>query len=158
VRVQSLNGLLAAVILLATCGCSNIDQQWQAAGDHPKGIEGRWQGIWKSEQDGHSGALRCVIRQTGPETYDCLFNATFWSIFRFTYEAKLTGRAVGEQVYLMGDQDLGWPMGPYHYAGSANPRQFYCAYHARDDHGFFALARPGGTPPAAPLPPPATEP
>lgn len=157
-RVQPLSGLLMAAVLCMVCGCSNIDQQWQAAPEHPKGIEGRWEGVWKSQQDGHSGPLRCVIRQAGPETYDCLFNATFWGIFRATFEAKLIGRSVGEQVYLMGDQDLGWPMGLYHYACSANPTQFYCAYHAKDDHGYFALGRPGGTPPSAPLPPPASAP
>lgn len=157
-RVKFLSGPLAAMILLAAGGCSNIDRQWQAAGDHPKGIEGRWQGVWKSEQDSHTGPLLCVIRQTGPETYDCLFNATFWSIFHFTHEAMLSGRNVGERVYLIGDEDLGWPIGPYHYAGSADPSRFYCAYHARDDHGFFAMGRPGGTPPTSPLPPPATNP
>lgn len=157
-RVQFLCAVTTCLILLGACGCSNIDQQWQAAGEHPNGIEGRWQGVWKSQQDGHTGPLLCVIRKTGPETYDCLFNATFWGIFRFTYDARLPGRNVGQQVYLLGDQDLGWPVGPYHYAGSATPTQFYCAYHARDDHGYFALARPGGTPPTGPLPPPATNP
>ena len=156
--LRAVGYMLVGLMVFTGCGCSNIDRQWDAAPDHPNGIEGRWQGVWKSQQDGHAGALRCVIRQSGPELYDCLFNATYGGVFRFTYEARLSGRRVGEQVYLSGDQDLGWPVGSYHYAGSATPFEFFCAYHARDDHGYFAMARPGGTPPAAPLRPPATRP
>jgi hypothetical protein len=144
--------------LLLVGGCSNIDRQWEAAGERPAGIEGRWQGVWKSQQDGHTGKLLCVIRQAGPETYDCLFNATYAGILRFTYEATLEGRKVGDRVYLTGDQDLGWPADSYHYAGSADPREFYCAYHARDDHGYFAMARPGAKPPIGGMPGPATRP
>jgi len=158
VKSRSAFVLLCTGALSALCGCSNIDKQWNAAGDRTSGIEGRWQGVWKSEQDGHTGALRCVIRQSGPETYDCLFNATYWSIFRFTDDATLWGRKVGERVYLTGDQDLGWPVGPYHYAGSADGTAFYVAYHSRDDHGYFAMSRPGGSPPTMPLPPATTRP
>lgn len=155
----SLRLIFCTLALLGACGCSDFDRQWQAAADHPVGggIEGRWQGHWKSEQDGHTGALLCVIRQTGPQTYEASFNATYASIFQFAYDAKLNGRPAGDRVYLSGDQDLGWPVYTYHYAGMASPTQLYCAYHARDDHGFFALARPGGTPPTGPLPP-ATQP
>lgn len=149
---------LIAVCLSLLVGCSNIDSQWNAAPKHPNSIEGRWQGVWKSQQDGHTGQLKCVIRQTGPELYDCLFNAEYGGMFRFTYNARLSGRKVGQQVYLGGDQDLGWPVGPYHYAGSATPSEFFCAYHARDDHGYFAMSRPGGTRPDGPLAPPATRP
>ena len=139
-------------------GCTNFDRQWDAAAGHPStGIEGRWQGHWKSEQDGHTGALLCVVRRSGAQTYEASFNATYAGIFHFTYDAKLNGRPAGPIVYLEGDQDLGWPVYTYHYSGMASPTQLYCAYHARDDHGFFALARPGGTPPAGPLAPPATQ-
>lgn len=147
-----------AIVLILAGGCSSIDRQWQAAGEQSTGIEGRWQGTWKSQQDGHTGKLLCVIRQAGPENYSCLFNATVAGIFRFTYEARLEGRKVGDRVYLTGDQDLGWPADSYHYAGSADPKGFYCAYHARDDHGYFAMSRPGGTPPTGPMPTSATRP
>ncbi|HEY2584679.1 MAG TPA: hypothetical protein VGI81_02815, partial [Tepidisphaeraceae bacterium] len=150
--------ILIALSSLAACGCSsNFDRQWEAAGNPPAGgIEGRWQGHWKSEQDGHTGALRCLVRKLGPETYEASFDATYASVFTFAYDAKLEGRRAGDQIYLLGDQDLGWPVYTYHYAGMASPAQLYCTYHARDDRGFFALVRPGGTPPKAPLQPPAT--
>jgi hypothetical protein len=155
ISVSSFKWVFGALTLLAACGCSNFDRQWQAAANAPAGsIEGRWQGHWKSQQDGHTGALRCVVRKVGPETYEASFDATYSSIFTFSYDARLGGRRADDQVYLLGDQDLGWPVYTYHYAGMASPAQLYCTYHARDDHGYFALARPGGTPPTGPLPPP----
>lgn len=149
--------VLAVLSLAALGGCSNFDRQWQAAANAPAdGIEGRWQGRWKSQDDGHTGALRCVVRKVGPQTYEAAFDATYAGIFTFSYDAQLEGRRAGDQVYLQGDQDLGWPVYTYHYAGMGSRSQLYCTYHARDDHGYFALARPGGGPlPAGPLPPPA---
>jgi hypothetical protein len=149
------SALIAIVLSAVATGCSSFDRQWQAAANPPAGgIEGRWQGHWTSQQDGHTGTLLCVIRKTGPDAYTATFDATYESIFHFTYDARLEGRKAGDQVYLIGDQNLGWPVYTYHYAGMGSPAQLYCTYHARDDHGYFALARPGGTPPARPLPPP----
>jgi hypothetical protein len=145
-------GLLLGMALFVLGGCSNFDREWREAGQKKlAGIDGRWQGSWKSQQDGHTGALLCVIHQTSPTSYNASFNATYSGIFHFSYDAKLTSRSEGNLVYLTGEQDLGWPVGMYHYEGTANPTQFYCAYRSKDDHGYFALARPGGTPPEHPL-------
>lgn len=145
---------LLAAVLLAAGGCSNFDRAWNAAGSKkPVGIDGRWQGAWKSEQDGHTGALLCVITQTGDTTFEASFNATYGGIFHFTYDAKLTGSRQGDRVRLTGDQDLGWPVGVFHYEGAATPEQMFVTYRASADHGSFALARPGGTRPTGPLAP-----
>jgi len=142
--------LVCSVFVLG--GCTSFDREWRAAGERPwSEIDGRWQGAWKSEQDGHTGALLCVIRQTGTNEYSAFFNATYAGIFHFTYDAKLAGSPLGNLVHLTGSQDLGWPVGVYRYDGTASPSQFYCAYRSKDDHGSFALARPGGTPPGGPL-------
>ena len=134
--------------MLVLVGCSNFDRAWREAGAHPpQGIQGRWQGHWKSEADGHTGALLCVVTQTGPTTYDADFNATYGGIFHFAYDAKLTGTAENGIVHLSGSQDLGWPVGVFHYNGAADPQQFFTNYQAKADHGYFALSRPGGTPP-----------
>ncbi|HSU67089.1 MAG TPA: hypothetical protein VLJ39_09470 [Tepidisphaeraceae bacterium] len=140
--------LVLSVILQALVGCSNFDREWRDAGRQaPEGISGRWQGEWKSESDGHTGALLCVIRQTSPATYDASFNATYAGIFHFTTDAKLTGTREGDIIHLSGEHDLGWPVGVFHYDGAATPDQFFTTYSAKADHGYFALARPGGTPP-----------
>jgi hypothetical protein len=143
---------LLVCLLFALGGCSHFDREWRAAGERPwSGIDGRWQGSWKSEQDGHTGALLCVIRQTGSNEYSASFNATYASMFHFTYDAQLAGNPLGNLVHLTGSQDLGWPVGVYHYDGTSSPAKFYCAYRSKDDHGYFAMARPGGTPPTGPL-------
>jgi len=142
---------LLALSLFALGGCTHFDSQWRAAAERPTGIDGRWQGSWKSEQDGHTGALLCVIQQTGSEQFSAFFSATYARIFHFSYDAKLIGHPMGDLVHLTGTQDLGWPVGVYTYDGMASRSQFYCAYRSKDDRGYFALARPGGTPPGGPI-------
>jgi hypothetical protein len=151
-RLFNARVLLLPMSMVILAGCSNFDREWRDAGTRPaSGIEGRWQGSWKSEADGHTGALLCVIRHGDGDTYNASFNATYSSIFHFGYDAKLTGHQVGNLVHLTGDENLGWPVGVYHYEGTADPTQFYCTYRSKDDHGYFALSRPGIAAPTQPL-------
>jgi hypothetical protein len=142
--------LVAAALLLG--GCSHFDREWLAAGDRPPyGIDGRWQGTWLSEGDGHHGPLLCAIHDYGDGHYDAAFNAAYARVFKFSYDAKFSGRPAGELVHLQGETNLGWPIGVYRYDGMVSKTQFYCTYRSKDDHGYFALARPGETPPSGPL-------
>jgi hypothetical protein len=146
-------GFLSLTLFVFLTGCSNFDREWKDAGQRQiTGIEGRWEGSWKSEGDGHHGALLCVIRHGEGDLYNASFSATYSSIFHFAYDAKLTGHEVDKLVHLTGEENLGCPVGVYHYDGTADPTQFYCAYRSKDDHGYFSLARPGGAaPPTQPI-------
>ena len=66
-RINPLLVGTASILVIALLGgCSHFDQEWQAAGTRPPtGIEGRWQGKWVSEVDGHSGAIRCASAAMG---------------------------------------------------------------------------------------------
>src|SRR5687767_2725245 len=73
-------------------------------------IEGPWEGRWRSSANSHSGALRCVLTRTGPDTYAAQFHATYFWLFRFTYSMPLRVERRDEAynaVYFDGEADLG---------------------------------------------------
>lgn len=136
-------GAAPILALALLCGCSHFDQEWQAAGARPQtGIEGRWQGKWVSEVDGHSGAIRCAIRRNGPNTYLASFDGSFWKVFRFSYDAPLHGQTFQGQAELAGEQFLGPPEGTVRYVGHAGNDLFFLSYYAQFDGGYFIMRRP----------------
>jgi len=151
-------------VLSLLCGCSSFESRWKAAGETtpavPHNLEGRWQGSWTSEGDGHTGGLRCIITHKQDDIYLADFHATFWNIFQFGYSIDLKATEVSPTRYqFSGDSDLGWLAGGnYHYegtaevAGDSKTDAFNCTYKSSADHGRFDMMRPPG-PTSAPASP-----
>src|SRR5262245_29939210 len=78
---------MGAVLLFAMlCGCSSFNRDWdRAAKTIPPGdsIEGRWEGRWISETNGHNGKLRCLMTRESETNYQARFRASYAGIFRF---------------------------------------------------------------------------
>ena len=53
---------------------------------------GRWAGEWISEQSGHRGELRCVLKPNGSNRYQAHFYATFSKWFRVGYTTELVSQ------------------------------------------------------------------
>ena len=110
-------------------------------------IEGPWEGRWRSSANSHSGALRCVLTRTGPDTYEAQYHATYFWIFRYAYSMPLRVDRRDEAynvVYFDGETNLGGiGGGRYRYTGYASADEFKCTYRAGWDYGYFELARPG---------------
>ncbi|MFM8470664.1 MAG: hypothetical protein ACKODH_11995 [Limisphaerales bacterium] len=139
VRVAALAGLLAF------SGCSTFNRDWKAAvaSPHPtNSIEGRWEGKWLSDHNGHTGGLRALIRKLDNGQYETRFHATYGVIFSFETQVKLDVRAADGQWQFSGAEDLGKPWGVYRYEGHASATNFLSTYKASLDHGTFRLARP----------------
>jgi hypothetical protein len=127
-------------------GCSSFHKEWRTANKAPvpaNSIEGPWQGGWRSEQNGHHGALRCVVTKTSEGAFRAHYRATYAKIFHFTYVTTLNGRETNGVVALQGEADLGkLAGGVYTYQGTATSTHFHSAYSSKYDHGEYDMSRP----------------
>ena len=134
---------LTALLLLA--GCSTFQRDWTRASNDPApaGIEGRWDGSWKSDLSGHADRLRCIITSQGGHAYLARFHAKYGKIFSFGYTVPLTAEQHGNRYDFSGDANLGWYAGGrYTYHGSATATNFVSTYRCKSDHGSFQMRRP----------------
>jgi len=139
------NRLIILSSLAFLCGCSSFNREWASAPSPDGGIDiqGRWEGRWTSDKDGHTGSLKCVITETSDQRYRAHFAAVYWKVFHFAYVAELTGTLEGNAVHLTGEEDLGGLAGGvYSYDGLADSTRFNCNYTSKYDHGKFTLSRP----------------
>lgn len=144
-KAKLISGALLAILLQVT-GCSSFHREWREAGrasDATKPYLGNWEGKWVSNQNGHSGKLRCVLaEQPGADRFRAHFRATYAKVLRFAYVAELTGAVTNGVVHFTGESDLGkLAGGVYKYAGEADGTRFECTYESKYDHGTFQMSR-----------------
>jgi len=134
--------LLVSVIV----GCSSFNREWRKAGRTPPPatvLDGRWEGQWLSEVNGHHGKLRCIIRQDG-EVYRARFRAKYRKILSFGYTVQLQAERIDDGYKFHGEADLGTLAGGvYHYEGHADATTFLSTYSCQYDHGTFRMHRAG---------------
>jgi hypothetical protein len=136
---------LIFILPLALPACSSFERDWENAAKTPASEDiliGRWQGTWKSDVSGHSGALRCIIAQEKAGLYQAHYHATYGWGFTFQYTVTMSAQIEGNSCKLMGSADLGWLAGgEYHYEGAAAAGQFTSTYRSKGDHGKFEMGR-----------------
>ena len=132
--------------LLLLCGCSSFNRDWRKAAAQPAGsasVEGRWEGRWLSEVNGHHGNLRCLMTRESEERCQARFRATYGGVFHFSYTVPLTLQAHDAGWELSGEANLGkLAGGAYYYEGRITPTNFTSTYRSKYDHGIFELHRP----------------
>lgn len=137
---------LAGILALVLCGCSTFNRDWRRAAQTPPpchSIEGRWEGRWLSDANGHTGRLRCLLTRSDDTTYTAYFRATYWKVFRYSYKVELLFEPRNGSWDFRGEEDLGWLAGGvYHYTGSATPTNFHSTYRSKYDQGTFEMSRP----------------
>ena len=119
-------------------------REWVEAGARPGSdpVCGRWTGQWVSEQSGHRGELRCVIKSKGPNRYAAHFYASYSRFFRVGYVTELVSNIKDGEIELSGQEDLGWLAGgTYRSEGRVHGDQFLCHYSCKYDRGTFRLNR-----------------
>jgi hypothetical protein len=142
-----LHAAAAAGLLASMAGCvSTFDDDWRAAGGFAAGIEGRWEGTWKSDASGHEGGLRCLVTRRADQGFDARYHATYhdWcGTLGFEYTVPMTVERGADGWMLHGNADLGWLAGGvYEYDGLISAARFFCNYQSSEDHGVFTLERP----------------
>ncbi|MBI2924995.1 MAG: hypothetical protein HYY24_04725 [Verrucomicrobia bacterium] len=136
---------LCGTLLLAT-GCSSFHREWRAAARQPApahSLEGRWEGTWHSEANGHTGRLRCLIKEPEDGRYRARFHAKFLRILSFGYAARLDATEQAGRYRFQGQAVLPkWAGGAYRYEGHATATNFFSTYRCARDHGTFEMTRP----------------
>lgn len=138
--------LLPLVACLTTIGCSTFNRDWKAAAvtsAPANDIAGRWQGTWRSEVNGHTDKLRCLVTKQSETSYTARFHAKYHKILSFGYTVNLAVKESGGVFHFQGEANLGKLAGGlYDYAGDASATNFFSTYRCKYDHGIFQMARP----------------
>jgi len=136
----------ASLGLLVVCGCSSFNRDWKQAERQPtpaNSIEGRWEGRWLSDTNGHRGALRSLITMEGDDRCTARFRATYGKVFRFSYSVSLEIQPHYGGWEFNGEENLGkLAGGVYYYEGRASPTNFFSTYRSKYDGGIFEMHRP----------------
>jgi hypothetical protein len=141
-RMLGLLVLMAEVVMVAT-GCSSFNREWKKIGQNTtagSGLEGRWEGHWISEVNGHQGRLRCLVSKDG-EVYQARFHANYMKILSFGYTIPLKAAATDNGYKFSGEADLGVMGGIYRYDGRAGATNFFSTYSSKYDRGTFQMQR-----------------
>lgn len=145
-RLKWFTAWAALLPLLLLCGCSSFNRDWRKAAHQPvapDAIEGRWEGSWISDVNGHSGKLRCLLTREEADRYRAHFRATYWKVLRFSYAVPLEFHAHDTGWEFNGEANLGkLAGGVYYYEGRASLTNLHSTYHSKYDHGRFELHRP----------------
>lgn len=134
--------LLPAIVLMGA-GCSSFNREWKKVGQNPdaaSGLEGRWEGRWISEVNGHHGRLRCIVSKDS-DVYRARFHAKYLGILSFGYTIPLKAEAADAGHKFRGEADLGVMGGVYSYEGHADATNFFSTYSSKYDHGTFQMQR-----------------
>ena len=109
-------------------------------------VTGRWEGTWRSEVNGHTDQLRCLMTTLTNGLCSARFQAKYRrGIFRFTfgYAVPLSVVNRGGRFEFEGEANLGWYAGGlYRYHGTATATNFTSTYRCKYDHGTFQMTRP----------------
>ena len=137
---------MALGLIFLFTGCSTFNRDWQRAGSSAtpaNDIDGRWDGIWQSDANGHRGRLRCLMNKIDARKYEARFHAKYRRVLSFEYTVALDVQSANDVFKFKGEADLGrLAGGKYYYEGSASPTDFLSTYRSKYDHGFFLMKRP----------------
>jgi hypothetical protein len=135
----------AFLVAALLCGCSSFNRDWKRVAGQSQGEntpEGRWEGSWISEGNGHHGGLRCLLSSEEDSQYKARFRATWGGVFHFNYTARFELQPHDIGWEFDGEADLGKLGGVYYYEGRATTTNMASTYRSKYDHGRFELNRP----------------
>ena len=138
---------LAFTLFLAFSGCARYQKQWDKAQNEilppHQNLEGPWIGSWQSEPSGHSGKLKCIIKQTNKGQYEFYYWATWAKVISGGFRITCDVKKIEKEWAFDGDKDLGSLGGKFIHSGTATPNKLKATYKSdRGDHGSFNLSRP----------------
>jgi hypothetical protein len=137
--------MLGVCVLLLEGGCCSFDRAWRKAAEVPSNaneLTGRWEGVWLSDVNAHTGKLRCILTKADDGRYRARFHAKYQKILSFGYTVMLNAERDAQGFKFHGDADLGWLAGGvYTYEGRAGATNFFSTYNCKYDHGTFQMSR-----------------
>jgi hypothetical protein len=142
--------VLVAAIAVALSSCANSYNRGFAEASASltrpaANAEGPWLGTWKSDVNGHTGPLWCIVQPNPdrPGHYDFRYRAG-WGVLKFgdythTTPAKL---ATDGSMKLSGEMALPGGFGTYQVEGRLTRDSFTATYRSEGDRGTMTLRRP----------------
>jgi len=142
---SSLALLAVALACLQSLGCSSFNQKWDELAIHEKKepvISSRWEGIWRSDVNGHEGKLRCIVLPAENAMSLFRFSATWGPgiVSDYDIQMKVQQGADGSETF-EGELDLGMFMGNYKCKGTITGDAFAATYDSSQDQGIFEMQR-----------------
>lgn len=132
------------LLVLVGASCSSFNREWRRVEKDPvllTDLEGRWEGRWISDVNGHHGKLRCIIKRNG-DVYSARFHAKYQKILTFGYTVALNSEKTESGFKFSGEANLGaLAGGVYHYEGHADGTNFLSTYSCKYDQGKFEMQR-----------------
>lgn len=111
----------------------------------PVNAEGPWLGTWKSNVNGHTGPLWCIVQPTPnrPGEYDFRYRAG-WGALKFGDYIHTTPAkpAADGSLKLSGEMVLPGGFGTYQVDGRLTRDSFTATYQSEGDRGTMTLKRP----------------
>jgi hypothetical protein len=142
--------LFAAAIAVGLSSCANsytrgFAEASSALPRPPTNAEGPWLGTWKSDVNGHTGPLWCIVQPAPgrPGEYDFRYRAG-WGVLKFgdyTHTTPAKPAADGS-LKLRGEMVLPGGLGTYQVAGRVTRDSFSATYQSEGDSGAMTLKRP----------------
>lgn len=140
--------LAAAIALLSSCASSYSREFADASVTlprSPRNAEGPWIGTWKSDTNGHTGPLWCIVEPSAnnPRSYDFRYRAG-WGFLKFgSYVHTVPSKRNADgSMKLSGEMALPSGLGTYQVEGLLTRVSFTATYRSAGDHGTFTLKRP----------------
>ncbi|MFZ9936154.1 MAG: hypothetical protein ACO3JG_03750 [Luteolibacter sp.] len=140
----------AAAMALALCSCANSYSRSFAAASAtlprpPVNADGPWLGTWKSDANGHSGPLWCIVQPAAdrPGEYDFRYRAG-WGLLKFgdyTHTTPAKPSADGSLKF-SGEMALPGGGGVYRVDGRVSRDSFSATYRSEGDSGTMTMKRP----------------
>ncbi len=138
-RVFQMMLVLVMPLALASCG-AGFRREWNRA-PAADGVHGRWSGSWKSEVNGHSGFLRCVVKEgSSPEKKTFIYRAGWMKILATTINTEKVVTKTHEGWKFTGGKDLG-SFGEFSSTGTIKGDDFSARYESALDKGSFTMKR-----------------
>jgi len=140
--------IAVAIALLSSCASSykrEFADSSATLSRPPTNAEGPWLGTWKSDVNGHTGPLWCIVEPSSDRrgSYDFRYCAG-WGFLEFgdyTHTVPAKPKADGS-MKLSGEMELPGGFGTYMVTGKLTRDTFSATYRSAEDHGTFFLKRP----------------
>lgn len=142
--------LLVQICLLGTgTAAPGFQRQWERELDGrpapgSRGITGPWEGTWKSEKNGHTGELRCLVEAKDGGKYVFRYWAKWCGGLSGTFSLPCQVARAGGGYAVSGSKNLGL-FGTYHHEGTITGDRFEARFRSnRKNLGALNLRRPEG--------------
>jgi len=138
---------LGVLVCLTSCSGPGFAKSWHRAKavTSAHGVEGAWEGHWKSDFNEHRGRLFCAVAaaESPDQPHSFHYRATWMRILSGSYRAhhRVTSKGCDQWSFVGTHQMPAWAGGLYHYDGLIQEDTFTAKYRCEIDHGTFTMSR-----------------